>query len=76
MQVVGPVMVQVDPPAFSGDIAVSTQQHGDVLYLVARWNSSSLSAAASQGDLLYSYSYAVGEWDQPSGRHGCHAAHH
>ncbi|KAK2183533.1 hypothetical protein NP493_308g03123 [Ridgeia piscesae] len=59
VQVVGPVMVQVDAPTFSGDIDVCTRRYHGVLYLVATWNSSSLSPAVSRG-YLYSYSYAVG----------------
>ncbi|KAI0242789.1 hypothetical protein LSAT2_011095 [Lamellibrachia satsuma] len=60
VETIGPVLVRVEAPSFSGDIAVSVQQQGSSTYLVGRWASSSFSASDQQEGLTYGYSYAVG----------------
>ena len=61
-QVTGPILVQVGPPVFSGNIAVSVQEHDGSKYLVGRWDRAGFSARDLQDALIYRYSYAVGKY--------------
>jgi len=60
-QTIGPVLVQVAAPSFSGNIAVSVREQGGLVYLVGSWSTSGFSANDLQDDLIYDYSYAVGK---------------
>ncbi|KAI0232203.1 hypothetical protein LSAT2_017453, partial [Lamellibrachia satsuma] len=60
VQVTGPILVQVGPPVFSGNIAVSVQEHDGSKYLVGRWDRAGFSARDLQDALIYRYSYGVG----------------
>ena len=60
-QTIGPALVQVAAPSFSGYIAVSVREQGGLMYLVGTWSTSGFSANDLRDDLIYDYSYAVGK---------------
>ncbi|KAK2161993.1 hypothetical protein NP493_1549g00025 [Ridgeia piscesae] len=60
VQVIGPVLVEVDAPTFLGDISLSVQQQDGVEYLIAEWDTLSFEANEVKDGLLYGISYAVG----------------
>ena len=65
LQVIGPVLVEVDAPTFLGDISLSVQQKDGVEYLIAEWDRLSFEANEVKDGLLYSISYAVGKYLRP-----------
>ncbi|KAK2158684.1 hypothetical protein NP493_1763g00001 [Ridgeia piscesae] len=60
VQVIGPVLVEVDAPTFLGDISLSVQQKDGVEYLIAKWDRLSFEASELKDGLLYDMNYAVG----------------